>query len=54
MIATWANPPRIHPVKTVDREIRRLVIPDAFIKCPANTNKGTASSGNDWVAVMIF
>ena len=54
MIATCAKPPRIQPVSTVDNLIRRSVIPDSFIRCPANTKSGTASSGKDWVMVVIF
>ena len=48
-IATCASPPAIQPVSTVDSLISRDVIPASFIRWPANTNSGTASSGNDCV-----
>ena len=53
-MATCASPPRIQPVRTVDRRISRSVIPDSFIRWPANTNSGTASSGKDCVMLATF
>ena len=49
-IATCARPPVIQPVITLASEMMRSVMPDAFIRLPASTNSGTASSGNDCVA----
>ena len=54
MIATCASPPRIQPVSTVASLISRSVMPVSFIRCPANTNSGTASNGKDCVAETIF
>jgi hypothetical protein len=53
-MATWARPPLIQPVSTVARRMRRSVMPDSFIRCPARTKSGTASSGKDCVAEAIF
>ena len=50
---TWARPPTIHPVMVVAKEISRVVMPVAFIKLPASTKNGTASSGKAWVELAI-
>ncbi len=52
-IATCASPPVIQPVSARASEMIRSVIPDEFIRLPASTNSGTASSGNDCVAVAM-
>ena len=49
-IATCARPPVIQPVITLASEMMRSVMPETFIRLPASTNSGTASSGNDCVA----
>ncbi len=50
---TWASPPTIQPVSVVAKEMSRLVIPVAFIRLPASTKNGTASSGKDCVALAM-
>ena len=52
-IATCARPPVIQPVITLASEMMRSVMPETFIRLPASTNSGTASSGNDCVADAI-
>ena len=52
-IATCARPPVIQPVSALASAMIRSVMPDEFIRLPASTNSGTASSGNDCVAVAI-
>ena len=48
-----AGNPVIQPVSTLASEMMRSVMPDTFIRLPASTNSGTASSGNDCVADAI-
>ena len=51
---TCASPPTMCPVRTCAKRIRRVVIPVAFMRLPAITKNGTASSGNDCVELIIF
>ena len=41
---TCARPPHMWPVSRSHRSMIRLLTPEAFIKIPAHTKKGTASS----------
>lgn len=45
---TWARPPHMWPVSRSHRSIIRLLTPEEFIKIPAQTKKGTASSVSPW------
>jgi hypothetical protein len=45
MIETWASPPAIQATATWENRNSRSVIPLSFIRWPASTKKGTASSG---------
>jgi len=46
---TCAMPPLMCPATCMESLIRRLVIPELFIKLPAKMNRGTASSVTLWV-----
>ncbi len=53
-MATCASPPAIQPTATEEKRKSRPVMPLSFIRCPASTKKGTASSGKLWLIVAIF
>ena len=53
-IATCAKPPDIQPTATIETFSRRSVMPLSFMRWPASTKNGTASSGKLWLIEAIF